>query len=61
MGDDDGPYDRCILGSSGDANRYAPNTNDELYNDMDATNLANSPNRKANANIPKMVPRTNHK
>jgi hypothetical protein len=28
---------------------------------MDATILANNPNRKANAMRPKMVPRTSHK
>ena len=61
VGDDDGPYDRCILGGSGDANIYDPNINDELCNDKDATNLANSPNRKANASTPKMAPRTNRK
>lgn len=61
MGGDDGPYDRCILGGSGDANIYDPNINDELCNDKDATNLANNPSRKANASTPKMGSRTNHK
>lgn len=61
MDGDDGPYGTYRLDNSGDANIYAPNINDELCNGKDATNLANNPSRKANANIPKMGPRTNHK
>ena len=61
VGDSDDLCDRCILDSSGDANRYAPNTSGVQCSDMDATILANSPNRMANAMLPMMDPKTNRK
>jgi hypothetical protein len=49
------------MDDSGDTNTYDPNTSDALCNGMDATILANTPSNMANANIPMMVPRTNHR
>lgn len=61
MDGSDGLYGKHILGSGGDTNKYAPNKDGAQCSDMDATILANNPNRKANAMRPKMVPRTSHK
>ena len=59
--DDDEPYDTSRLGDGGDTSSSDPNIDGRLRSGMDATILANSPNRKENANIPTMVPKTNHK
>ena len=61
VGDGDALCDKSSMGDDGDTNTYAPNTCGEQCSDMDATILANSPNRMANASIPKMVPKTNHR
>ena len=56
-----GPNDMSRLDDDSGANTYAPNTCDALCNYMDATMLANNPNRKVNASKPMMGPRTNHR
>lgn len=61
MGGGDKQYDTSNMDDDGGANTYAPNTDDVLCNGMDATNLANNPNSMANAMLPMMDPKTNHR
>ena len=61
VGDGDALCDMSNMGDGDDTNTCAPSTCGEQCSGMDATILANSPNRMVNASIPTMVPRTNHR
>mgnify|MGYP003526775932 FL=1 len=61
VGDSDVLCDTSRWGDDGDANSSDPNIGDGLCSGMDATILANNPNRMVSASIPTMVPKTNHK
>ena len=61
VGDGDALCDMSNMGDGDDTNTCAPSTCGEQCSGMDATILANSPNRMVNASIPTMVPRTSHR